>query len=81
LGVVLLEMLRHGVEAPPSGSFYGAAVGNWVFRIASERIASAQAIGAEGIIVASPFDCRNLQGALPVIDLSQLALERLSHHA
>jgi Fe-S oxidoreductase len=79
LGVGLVEMLRHGIEAPPSGSFYGAAVGDWVFRIASERIASAQAIGAEGIIVASPFDCRNLQGALPVIDLSQLALERLSH--
>lgn len=78
LGVRLVEMLRHGIEAPPSGSFYGNAVGSWVSRIASERTASAQAAGADGIIVASPFDFRNLQGALPIIDLSQLALLRLS---
>jgi Fe-S oxidoreductase len=79
LGVRLVEMLRHGIEAPPSGSFYGNAVGSWVSRIASERTASAQAAGADGIIVASPFDFRNLQGALPIIDLSELALRRLSH--
>ena len=77
LGVRLVEMLRHGSEAPPSGSFYGNATGSWVSKIASERTASAQAAGAEGIIVASPFDFRNLQGPLPIIDLSQLALLRL----
>jgi hypothetical protein len=78
LGVELVEMLRHGVEAPPSGSYYGEAPGEWVRKIAAERVASAQAVGAQAIITASPFDFRNLRGyGLPVITLGERAVERL----
>lgn len=78
LGVELVEMLRHGEEAPPSGSYFGAAVGEWVRAIAAERVASAKAAGAEGIVTASPFDARNLRDGFPVMDLGELAAHRLA---
>ncbi len=73
LGVELVEMLRHGEEALPAGSYYGEAVGIWARAIPAERAASARAVGAEGIVTASPFDYRNLQGLLPVVDLGEIA--------
>jgi Fe-S oxidoreductase len=78
LGIPLVEMLRHGVEALPSGSYYGTAPGGWVRAIAADRIASARATGAHGILTASPFDYRNLSGPLPVFDLGEAAAARLA---
>jgi hypothetical protein len=78
LGIPLVEMLRHGAEALPSGSYYGAAPGAGVRAIAEDRIASARATGATGILTASPFDYRNLAGALPVFDLGEAAAARLA---
>jgi hypothetical protein len=73
-----VEMLRHGVEALPSGSYYGDAIGTWVHAIGEDRRASARAAGASGILTASPFDYRNLAGPLPVFDLGEAAASRLA---
>ncbi|HET7078852.1 MAG TPA: hypothetical protein VFM49_15555 [Chloroflexia bacterium] len=78
LGIPLVEMLRHGEEALPSGSYYGAAIGAWARAIAADRIASARATVAHGILTASPFDYRNLSGFLPVFDLGEVAAARLA---
>lgn len=77
LGITITEMLRHGVEALPSGSYYGLLPGAWAAAIPHDRIASARAAGADGIITASPFDYHNLQGDLPVMDLGEVAAQRL----
>jgi Fe-S oxidoreductase len=78
LGIPLVEMLRHGAEALPSGSYYGEAPGGWAGTIAADRLASAHAAGAHGILTASPFDYRNLSGPLPVFDLGEAAAARLA---
>jgi hypothetical protein len=62
VGVKLVEFIRHGPEALPVGSYYGPLVGAWVHRLADERRASAVALGAHRIVVASPFDLRDLSG-------------------
>jgi Fe-S oxidoreductase len=77
LGIDVVEMLRHGAEALPSGSYYGLLPGAWAADIPRDRIASARAAGADGIITASPFDYHNLQGDLPVMDLGEIAAQRL----
>jgi hypothetical protein len=74
----LAEMLRHGKEALPSGSFYGEAVGTWIKELALERAASAQAVGASAIITASPFDYRDLLGTMQVYDFVEIAAQKLS---
>jgi len=78
LGVLLVEMLRHGVEALPSGSYYGDSPGAWLPAVRAERVAAAAAVGATGIVTASPFDYRNLRDlGLPVVSLGQLAAAQL----
>lgn len=77
MGVRLAEMWRSGIDASPTGSFFGEHVGGWVREVATDRASSARISGAEGIVTASPFDYRNLNGAYAVIDLGCLALERL----
>jgi Fe-S oxidoreductase len=62
VGVTLVEFVRHGLEALPVGSYYGPVVGSWVQQLAIERRESAVALGAHRIIVASPFDLRDLSG-------------------
>jgi Fe-S oxidoreductase len=80
LGVNLVEMLRSGEEAPPSGSFHGDAPGRWVATVSAERADSAKAAGAVAIVTASPFDFQNLRRHMRVIDLGRLALRRLRAH-
>jgi Fe-S oxidoreductase len=78
LGVRLVEFIRSGAEAPPVGSYHGSDVGSWVDRLASDRIASAITLGAEGIVVASPFDLRNLTSTrIPTYTLQQVVADRL----
>jgi hypothetical protein len=81
LGVQLVEMVRNRQEALPSGSFYGEKPGSWTYKIAQDCCASAQAVGGQGIITASPFDERNLlaagAGRLHIQPFHQIALTRL----
>ena len=80
LGVRRVEMVRWGAEALPSGSYYGELPGAWTRSIAHARCEEARAVGARGIVTASPFDYRNLKACedLPVLDLGRLAAERLA---
>jgi len=79
LGVRLVEFIRSGAEAPPVGSYHGSDVGSWVDRLASDRIASATILGAEGIVVASPFDLRDLTSTrIPVYTFLRVVADRLN---
>lgn len=79
LGVNLVEMLRHGEQALPSGSYTSNWPSAWTRKVAEQRCAEARAVDADGILTASPFDSRNLRtyGNFPVKDLAELALERI----
>jgi len=81
LGVPMVEMIRNRQEAFPSGSFYGDKPGYWTHKIAQDCCTSAQAVGGQGIITASPFDERNLRAIVtPTINIQpfhQIVLSRL----
>jgi hypothetical protein len=63
LGIEPVELLRHGEEAPPVGSFHGSAQGAWESWLAAERLASARRTRIDTLVVASPFDLRSLTAA------------------
>jgi hypothetical protein len=78
LGIRLVEFVRYGDEALPVGSYQGAEVGPWVRRLAEDRIGSAIVLNAEGIIVGSPFDLRDLTSErLPVHPFLHVAAQSL----